>query len=241
LSAVPVRHPGEHVFVQQHPTNHKGAVAEAMIAAHAIKLGIDVLKPVAEHGRYDLLFNFPDRAVRVQCKWAPLQNETVLIRVYSSRRGPDGLRRTTYTADEIDAVAGYCPQLDRCYLIPIVDIAGRQAVHLRVAPPKNNQLGAVNMADAYELGAVAQLGRAPAWHAGGHGFESRQLHSPEAPSEQEVGAHEFREKFGYWMERAAAGDEILITRRGRRYARLGPPDPQLATGPDSQSKQRTGA
>jgi antitoxin (DNA-binding transcriptional repressor) of toxin-antitoxin stability system len=31
------------------------------------------------------------------------------------------------------------------------------------------------------------------------------------------------------MERAAAGDEILITRRGRRYARLGPPDPQLAT------------
>jgi hypothetical protein len=30
------------------------------------------------------------------------------------------------------------------------------------------------------------------------------------------------------MERAA-GEEILITRRGRRYARLGPPDPQLAT------------
>jgi antitoxin (DNA-binding transcriptional repressor) of toxin-antitoxin stability system len=29
------------------------------------------------------------------------------------------------------------------------------------------------------------------------------------------------------MERAAAGEEILITRRGRRYARLGPPDPQL--------------
>ena len=44
-----------------------------------------------------------------------------------------------------------------------------------------------------------------------------------------VGAHQFRNHFGYWMERAAAGEEILITRRGRRYARLGPPDPQLAT------------
>ncbi|HEX5893613.1 MAG TPA: type II toxin-antitoxin system prevent-host-death family antitoxin [Solirubrobacterales bacterium] len=44
-----------------------------------------------------------------------------------------------------------------------------------------------------------------------------------------MGAHEFREKFGYWMDRAAAGDEILITRRGRPYARLGPPDPQLVT------------
>jgi len=31
------------------------------------------------------------------------------------------------------------------------------------------------------------------------------------------------------MERAAAGEEILITRRGRRYARLSPPDPQRAT------------
>jgi antitoxin (DNA-binding transcriptional repressor) of toxin-antitoxin stability system len=31
------------------------------------------------------------------------------------------------------------------------------------------------------------------------------------------------------MERAAAGDEILITRRGRRYARLGPADPQPST------------
>ncbi|HEY7266875.1 MAG TPA: type II toxin-antitoxin system prevent-host-death family antitoxin [Solirubrobacterales bacterium] len=45
-----------------------------------------------------------------------------------------------------------------------------------------------------------------------------------------VGAHLFRNHFGYWMERASAGDEILITRRGRRYARLGPPDPQLTPG-----------
>jgi antitoxin (DNA-binding transcriptional repressor) of toxin-antitoxin stability system len=34
------------------------------------------------------------------------------------------------------------------------------------------------------------------------------------------------------MERAAAGEEILITRRGRRYARLGPPDPQLVASGD---------
>jgi prevent-host-death family protein len=48
-----------------------------------------------------------------------------------------------------------------------------------------------------------------------------------------VGAHQFRNHFGYWMERAAAGDEILITRRGSRYARLGPPDRQLV---DSASR-----
>ncbi len=46
--------------------------------------------------------------------------------------------------------------------------------------------------------------------------------TPQADGKVALGAHEFREKLGYWMERAAAGDEILITRRGRRYARLGP-------------------
>jgi len=37
-----------------------------------------------------------------------------------------------------------------------------------------------------------------------------------------VGAHLFRNHFGYYMERAAAGTEILIRRRGKPYARLGP-------------------
>jgi hypothetical protein len=78
-------------------------------------------------------------------------------------------------------------------------VAGKKQLHLRVEPARNNQFGAVNMASAYELGAVAQLGRASAWHAEGHGFESRQLHSPKPLTERQVAAHEFREKFGYWM------------------------------------------
>jgi antitoxin (DNA-binding transcriptional repressor) of toxin-antitoxin stability system len=41
------------------------------------------------------------------------------------------------------------------------------------------------------------------------------------------------------MERAAAGDEILITRRGRRYARLGPADPQLATRDTAPAEEPT--
>jgi len=30
-----------------------------------------------------------------------------------------------------------------------------------------------------------------------------------------VGAHEFRERFGYWMDRAAAGAELIVTRHGK--------------------------
>jgi prevent-host-death family protein len=35
-----------------------------------------------------------------------------------------------------------------------------------------------------------------------------------------VGAHEFRNRFGWYMERAAAGEEIRVSRRGKPYARL---------------------
>jgi prevent-host-death family protein len=35
-----------------------------------------------------------------------------------------------------------------------------------------------------------------------------------------VGAHEFRNRFGWYMERAAAGETMLITRRGKPHLRL---------------------
>jgi prevent-host-death family protein len=36
----------------------------------------------------------------------------------------------------------------------------------------------------------------------------------------DVGAHEFRNHFGYYMERAAAGAEVNVSRRGRPYVRM---------------------
>jgi prevent-host-death family protein len=74
-------------------------------------------------------------------------------------------------------------------------------------------------------GAVAQLGRAPVWHTGGRGFESPQLHSPDREPET-VGAHIFRNHFGWYMERARAGERFLVTRRGKPYVRLIPADDQ---------------
>ena len=59
------------------------------------------------------------------------------------------------------------------------------------------------------------------------GFESRPASSTlvdRGPSNV-VGAHEFRNHFGYYMERAAAGLQILITRRGKPHSHLGPPIP----------------
>jgi antitoxin (DNA-binding transcriptional repressor) of toxin-antitoxin stability system len=209
-------------------SNDKGNIAEAAIALEAIKLGIDVLKPVAEHGRYDLAFDLGHCILRVQCKWARLEGAVVCINLAGYRLTSSGSVRSKYRADEIDAVAAYCQALDRVFLIPALEAAGRSAFHLRIAPTKNAQRAAINWADNYSLGAIAQLGerlRGTQEVAGSSPASS----TPNANGEVVVGAHDFREKFGYWMERAAAGDEILITRRGGRYACLGPPDPQRAT------------
>jgi prevent-host-death family protein len=211
-------------------SNDKGNIAEAAIALEAIKLGIDVLKPVAEHGRYDLAFDLGHCILRVQCKWARLEGAVVCVNLAGYRLTSQGSVRSKYSADEIDAVAAYCQALDRVYLLPAEEVAGRSALYLRVAPAKNGQRAAINWADKYSLGAIAQLGeRVSGTHevAGSSPAGS----TPKADGDRDitVGANRFRNHFGYWMERAAAGEEILITRRGRRYARLTPPDLQLAT------------
>ena len=48
------------------------------------------------------------------------------------------------------------------------------------------------------------------------------------PPESVVGADEFRNRLGWYMERAADGEEFFVTRRGRPYVRLtGAAAPQL--------------
>jgi prevent-host-death family protein len=213
-------------------SNHKGNVAEAAIAAAAIKLGVDVIKPLVEHTRYDLIFDLRPRLLRVQCKWAPLKDDVIVVRLVSSRytSGGDQQIRTTYSADEVDAVAVYCQDLDCCYLLPVSLFDGMRGLSLRVAAARNGQRASLHWARDHEMpGAVAQLGRAPAWHAGGRGFESHQLHSHPAErfGTEEVGAHQFRNHFGWYMERASAGERFLVTRRGKPCVRLVPAHAQL--------------
>ena len=62
-------------------SNHKGAIAELKIATAATELGIDVLRPMAEHGRYDLGFELGRRILRVQCKWGGLDRKAGVIKV----------------------------------------------------------------------------------------------------------------------------------------------------------------
>lgn len=135
-------------------TDQKGAIAELAITREALSLGVDVYRPCFSGGRYDLIFGIGSTLLRIQCKWATIRNDVVTIRCYSSRRGPDGFINRAYSSDEIDALAAYCPDLDRCFLVPISRIDGRPTVHLRVAPARNNQRRLVNRADDFDFAAT---------------------------------------------------------------------------------------
>jgi prevent-host-death family protein len=212
-------------------SNRKGAIAEAKITAAAVELDVPVLRPVAEHGRYDLAFEMGGRIHRIQCKWASFDPEDGVIKVNleSSFLTPGGYVRTPYSASEIDFFAVYCGQLDRCYLLPVDFVDGRRAIYLRLSPPRNGQRACINLAERFEFaGAVAQLEERLNGIQEAGGSSPPSSISPDAgASVAAVGAHEFRNHFGYYMERAAAGEEIHVARRGKPYVRLLPAEQRL--------------
>ncbi len=93
------------------------------------------------------------KLLRVQCKWAPRRGDVVLVRCYSSRRAREGLRRRCYSAAEVDVIAAYCDELNRCFLISADRFDGRLELTLRIAQSRNNQRDAINWADDFDFGA----------------------------------------------------------------------------------------
>ena len=147
-------------------TDQKGTIAEAAIVLAAVKIGVDVYRPVGEGGRCDLVLGVGGSLLRVQCKWAARSGDVIVIRCYSARRSKGGkLITRRYSTAEVDAFAAYSADLDRCFLLPAELWAMRRLVQLRIGPTLNNQARGINCADDYDfaarlgaLGAVAQLG-----------------------------------------------------------------------------------
>jgi hypothetical protein len=145
-------------------TDQKGAVAELAIATAAAELGVGVWSAYTVE-RYDLIFDLRPKLLRVQCKWASRYGDVIVVRCYRNRRNREGLLRQFYSADDIDAYAAYCSDVDKCYLLSIGEFPNQIAIQLRLAPTRNNQSLGINWAKDYEFaatigvpGAIAQLG-----------------------------------------------------------------------------------
>lgn len=213
-------------------SNVKGAVAEQAIVLAATKLGVPVLRPVAEHGRTDLALEIGGDLFRVQVKWGRLSpaRDVVMVRIGTCRCTPHGYIRRTYSEHEVDLLAVYCGELDRCFLLPRQLMVTRTFVSLRLTAPRNGQRACINLADDFTFdGAVAQLARALDRQSRGRGFESPQLHSNPQDAAVSIGADSCRDSLGYWLDRVAASQDVVVSRRGKPMARLtaAAPAPEL--------------
>jgi PD-(D/E)XK endonuclease len=180
---------------------------------------------VSGHSRADLVFHVGDELYRVQVKWASLTQDRATINVHTSgsRLTPHGYVRTPYRSDEIELLAVYCGDVDRCYLLPHELFVDRYAVQLRLTPPRNNQRACINLAADYDFpGAVAQLGERRHGMAEVRGSIplSSTSSSLAEPTPITVGSNPFRDRLGYWMDVVADGQEVVVTRHGKPRLRL---------------------
>lgn len=206
-----------------HNPNLKGAVAEQAIVLEAMRLGVPVLRPVAEHGRVDLGLDIGDRLWRVQCKWGRLSpsKDAVIVKVSGSWWSSTGYVRNTYHEGEIDLLAAYCGELERCYLLPASMVTGRHQIQLRLRAARNGQRACINLASDFEFqGAIAQLGERSAGSRKVVG--SNPTSSTPGSEATIIASHPFREHFGYWLERVAEGEEVVVTHRGKPRILLKP-------------------
>jgi hypothetical protein len=132
-------------------TDQKGAVAELAVALAASKLGVGVYRPVNDGERYDMILEVHGYLLRVQCKSAQRYADGVVIRCYSSRRARTGLVRRVYTCAEVDAIAAYSADLDRCFLVPMTEIEGHRELRLRLEPARNNQRQGIRWGDDFDF------------------------------------------------------------------------------------------
>ncbi|HEV2998055.1 MAG TPA: group I intron-associated PD-(D/E)XK endonuclease [Solirubrobacteraceae bacterium] len=129
--------------------SQKGAAVEAEVAAAAIRLGLPVLRPLNEGRRYDLVIDLDPRLIRVQCKLARRMGSVLVVGLRTNRCTPGGYVSTTYTTAEVDAIGACSPDTRECFLIPIEEVCGQSAVHLRLDPAENNQSQGIRWARDY--------------------------------------------------------------------------------------------
>ena len=218
----------EHVFVFENLTsNQKGAIAEAEIRAAATRANIALYDPTTGHSRADLIFEIGDKLFRVQVKWGRVSaaRDVIIVHVGGCYLGANGYVHSTYSETEMDLLAVYCGELDRCFLLPSSVFCGVGAIQLRLTPARNNQRACINLADEYEFaGAIAQLVEHLDGIEGAVG--SSPTSSTDSPSASgpavTLGSNVLWGDLSGVMDRVRGGEEIIVTRRGKPQFKMTP-------------------
>ncbi len=124
-----------------------GERTEAQVLAALLKKGLTVLIPFGDNQRYDLVIDENGKFTRIQCKTGRLKKGAIAFNTCSIDVNTQ--KRKSYYG-EADLFGIYCPETDKCYLIPVRD-CGKRETKLRVLPAKNNNKINIRLASDYEI------------------------------------------------------------------------------------------
>jgi len=127
-----------------HITDLKGQIALLKVQIEAARKGAVVCLP-STPARYDLVLDYQGKLYRAQVKYADgkSQRSQGAVRLDLQRR------KKCYTAEEIDVVLVYVPQVDRVCWFNRNVFENRSLLHLRIAPAKNGQTNGCRMIDEF--------------------------------------------------------------------------------------------
>ncbi len=132
-------------------TSGLGEFSRWQIIAALTRRRKHLLLPIGDHLRYDLVIDEEGTFLRVQCKTGQLREGAVRFATCSvdswSQKGR--CVRRCYRG-EIELFGVYCPDNDKCYLVPVGEVGTNQGF-LRVNPPRNGQRTRIHWAEDYEI------------------------------------------------------------------------------------------
>ena len=140
---------------QQRHTMKTGTISEQACVTRLLQVGYNVLLPVGQMHRYDLVIEDADGQLwKVQVKTGRLTKEGATVTYsnvsqtyhYNGVGDRGGTRRQSYLG-QVDYFAIYAEELQKVYLIPTTHATGI----LRLKATKNNQEKLVRWAKDYKL------------------------------------------------------------------------------------------
>lgn len=139
-------------------TKDKGDLAEAGILKDLLPEYV-VADPFGDNSRYDFLVDTGSSIWRVQVKHARRKDGVLIINTSSCPTLRGGDREYREYNGEADIIAGYSPELDVCFYVPVNEV-GKREFRVRHEETSNGQTKNINWLENYtDFGGVVQLVR----------------------------------------------------------------------------------
>lgn len=123
-----------------HHSKTKGDIGLTQVISDLTKREVLVFLPLSEHSPIDLIAYSNSFCKTIQVKFLSINKKGFLkIDCRSGWSNSKGHHKLQMDKDNIDIVAVYCPETDKCYYISTNEFE-TSTINLRIKEPKQNQL-----------------------------------------------------------------------------------------------------